>query len=446
VAGGASAYEEADAAVMAEGEWAGEVQQVCRDGRVIWVDSRWTLVRDAAGVAKSVMVFNADVTAKKQMEEQFLRSQRLESIGTLAGGIAHDLNNQLLPIIMSIDLLKLSIRDERLCAILDCIACSANRSAGIVRQVLAFSRGVNGERQTVTPQAVVEEIREIVAGTFPKDITFAAEFATGIGGFVADPTQVHQVLLNLCVNARDAMPNGGRLQIKVEAVDIKDGPQRGELQSKPGRYIMFRVSDTGAGIPAELRDKIFDPFFTTKEIGKGTGLGLASVMSIVTNHGGFVTFESSVGRGTCFVAHFPLGQETALAPQEETAPPLGGKGQTVLLVDDEDEVRAITRHALETFGYRVITANNGAEAVSAYQAQADEISVVLTDLMMPVMSGGAAIEAIRRLNPDARIIAATGLRAAADSLKDVEVLTKPYTASTVLSAIDRVLKSEKAAA
>ena len=440
-----AAYELAMAAVLGKGEWCGELQQVTKTGAFILIEARWTLVRDEAGRPQAVLAINCDITEKKKMEEQFLRAQRMESIGTLAGGIAHDLNNVLAPILMSIDLLRMTSRDERAKSVLSTIETSARRGADMVKQILSFARGVEGKRMVINVRHIIQDMQHLVQDTFPKEIVFRSELDAELPLFAGDHTQVHQVLLNLCVNARDAMPKGGTLIVAATTLEVDDNYAGMTPGSIPGRYLMIKVTDTGTGIPPEVVNKIFDPFFTTKEQGKGTGLGLSTVLSIVKSHGGFLNVYSEPGNGSTFSICFPA-METAegeVAKVEEDTHPRGN-GELILIVDDEAAVRAITQQTLESYGYRVSVAADGTEAVALYSMHRIEIAAVVTDMMMPVMGGQATIQVLQLLDPEVKIIAASGLanegsaaRATAMGVK--HFLPKPFTAQTILTALREVL-------
>jgi PAS domain S-box-containing protein len=438
------AYEKAVETVVRQGEWRGEIQQINRDGVPILIEARWTLVRDADGRPKSILAINTDITEKKRLEQQYLRVQRMESIGTLAGGIAHDLNNVLAPILMSIDLLRLTSRDERSRSMLSTIETSARRGADMVQQILSFARGVEGQRVMINPRLIIEEIQHLVQDTFPKNILFQADLPAELPSFLGDHTQVHQILLNLCVNARDAMPDGGTLAVSARSVTLDEQYAAMHESAKPGDYITIKVTDTGTGIPPKVLEKIFDPFFTTKEVGKGTGLGLSTVLAIVKSHDGFLHVYSEPGRGTTFTVWFPASGATpdGPAPCEEMHP--RGRGELILVVDDEAAVRTITQQTLEAFGYRVLVAADGAEAVTLYTQHQAEVAAVLTDMMMPIMDGPATIQVLRHMNPTLKIIAASGLandsgaaRAAGMGVK--QFLPKPYTAQTVLTTLRQTL-------
>ncbi|MEN3942980.1 response regulator [Prosthecobacter sp. SYSU 5D2] len=436
-------FAEATAAVLKNGEWTGELAQSARDGSDVLVESRWTLVRDAEGQPRAVMCINTDILEKKRMESHFLRSQRIESIGTLAGGIAHDLNNVLLPILLSIDLLRRSVQDPHLLGILTSIEGSAKRGASMVQQVLSFARGMDGERHKLDARTVIQDISHFVQEAFPKNIAFRTEMAGDLPGFMGDATQVHQVLLNLCLNARDAMPEGGTLTLQAHTVSLEETAALAGASIKGGAYLVFQITDTGTGISEEVKDKIFDPFFTTKDFGKGTGLGLSTVMAIVKSHGGFITVSSKPGDGTSFHAHFPAEplSKSQPAPALSTDRPRG-QGQLILLADDEDSVRFITQQTLQAYGYRVLAAADGSEAVAHYAEHQQEIDLVLTDMMMPVMDGTETIKILKKINPAVKIIAASGFTtdaAKVSALGANHYLHKPYSTATLLSVLEQVL-------
>ena len=440
-------FAEVRKAVIQNEKWQGEIRQTRRDGAEIVVESRWTLVRDEKGQPNSILVINTDVTEKKRMEAQFLRAQRMESIGTLAGGIAHDLNNVLSPILMAIDMLQLRSTDEASKKWLDVLRTNAERGADMVRQVLSFARGVEGERVALQPKHLIKEIVKILRETLPKSIEISFQIPNNLWILSVDATQMHQVLMNLCVNARDAMPEGGSISIKAENAVVDENYAQMHLEAKPGRFVMITVSDTGAGMSPETQNRIFEPFFTTKEMTKGTGLGLSTVLTIVKSHGGFVNVYSEMHKGSQFTVYIPAvdmpGAVDAAALQTDL--PLG-HGEMILVVDDEESIREITRGTLETFGYRVLTASDGTEALALYADKKNEIAAVLTDMVMPFMDGPATIRALQRMNPEVRIIAASGLgaghRAGEGALEHVSVfLNKPYTAEKLLKTLAQVLKN-----
>jgi PAS domain S-box-containing protein len=441
-----SQLQEAQDAVLEHGEWSGEVRQKRRDGSEIIVSSRWTLVRDENQQATAILVINTDVTEKKKMEAQFLRAQRMESIGTLAGGIAHDLNNVLSPILMSIDMLNLKTKDPDSKKWLQVLRSNAERGSSMVRQVLSFARGVEGERVALQPKHLVKEIVKILRETLPKSIEISFQIPNDLWMISADATQMHQVLMNLCVNARDAMPEGGAIFIKAENSFVDENYARMHIEAKAGRFVVVTVSDTGPGMTPEVQGRIFEPFFTTKEMSKGTGLGLSTALTIVKSHGGFINVYSEPHKGSQFTLYIPALEAPGIDEdrQVQTALPTG-RGELILVVDDESSIREITRGTLETFGYRVLTAADGTEALAIYADKKHDIAVVLTDMVMPFMDGPATIRALLRMNPSVKIIAASGLATGQNPgegpLEGVQVfLSKPYTAEKLLTALAELLK------
>jgi len=431
--------------MLTKGEWSGELQKVARDGRKLTVEARWTLVRDSAGNPDTILAIATDVTEKKKIEAQFLRAQRMESIGTLASGIAHDLNNILAPIMMSIEVLKTTSKDPQTLGVLETLETCSQRGADIVRQVLSFGRGLEGHNIEIQPKHLLNDITRIIRDTFPKDIQLKFSTAPDAWTMRGDPTQLHQILLNLCLNARDAMPHGGKLTINIENQTLDGHDAAMNAGAKTGAYLVINVSDTGTGIPKDIIDKIFDPFFTTKEIGKGTGLGLSTVQGIVKGHGGFLNVYSEPGKGTTFRLYFPAITATDGDEKQDVQACLPrGDGETVLVIDDETSVLSLAGQTLEAFGYRALTANNGAAAVALYAQNKGKIAVVLTDMMMPIMDGRATIHALQQLNPAVKIIAASGLHTNADVARATAggvkyFITKPYTAEALLVIIRKVL-------
>jgi PAS domain S-box-containing protein len=402
------------------------------------------------GESHLLLIFN-DVTEKKRLEAQFLRSQRMESIGTLAGGIAHDLNNVLTPLLFSVQILKEKVFDDEGQQILDTLETNVRRGASLVKQVLAFGRGVKSDRVLLQVKNIAREIEHIVQETFPKSVQFRLEAATDIWTVSCDPTQIHQVLLNLCVNARDAMPDGGKLSLRLNNIMVDAAHAAMNLDARPGPYVVISVEDTGTGISRENQERIFEPFFTTKDPGKGTGLGLSTTLAIVKSHGGFIHCYSEPGKGSTFKVYLPADDKSAAmesAPTEQLQLPRGN-GELVLVVDDEAPIREIARQMLERFGYRVLLAVNGAEAVQLYTSRQNEIAVVITDMAMPVMDGHATIAALQAINPKVKVIGSSGLdmndgatRAVNDAIR--HFIPKPYTAESMLNILDEALRENPA--
>lgn len=392
-----------------------------------------------------------DITEQKKQEARALRAQRMESIGTLASGIAHDLNNVLAPIMMAVETLKRKLTDPQSQQMLTMLANSTQRGADIVKQVLSFARGVEGKRVELQPKHVLLEVEKIARETFPKSIEIVRRIPNNLWIVAADATQLHQVFMNLCINARDAMPAGGRLTLAAENLFLDEKSAKAYPGAKPGEHVVVTVTDTGLGIPANLLGKIFDPFFTTKEIGKGTGLGLATVAGIVKGHGGVVSVESEVGKGSRFKVYLPKAAGQAAIPDRKVAPDLPpGHGEMILVVDDEAAICESVRRALESNGFRVITVHDGTEAVAAYVQHQEEVKLVLTDMMMPFMDGVATIRTLRKINPKVKIIACGGLVddvncASLDATVGLKVqafLQKPFDEDKLLRAIHDALATQ----
>lgn len=433
--------------LMSDNEWQGELNQVTKTGQNITVESRWTLVRDDDGEPKFILVVNTDVTAKKQLEAQFFRAQRLESIGTLASGIAHDLNNILTPVLTTAQLLQMKPGnlDERSLHMLKILETNARRGAEIIKQVLSFARGVEGNDTVLQTGHLIREIQQIIQETFPKSIELEVDVPQDLWTVIGNATQLHQVLMNLCVNARDAMPQGGLLSISAENLTLDRNYTRTNLEAKEGQYIAITVVDHGAGIAPELLDRIFEPFFTSKDVGKGTGLGLSTALGIIKSHRGFITVSSTPGQGTQFKIFLPA--VTAVNSAEVLDPEvLMGHQELILVVDDELMVREVTKASLETYQYRALTACDGVEAIALYAQQQRDIDLVIVDMMMPTMDGTTTIRILQKLNPQVKVIAVSGLPHSSSESSTVAplgiqgFLPKPYTVEDLVKAVHDALQ------
>ena len=439
-------FRKAKEQLLLTGQWVGEATHRTKSGQILTTSSRWTLVRDAQGRPESVLAINTDLTEHKRTEALFLRAQRLESIGQLAGGIAHDLNNILAPMMMIAPILRDQITDPDTHAMLTTLESNAQRGADIVRQILLFARGIESTKVPLQTRHLLRDCARMIQETFPKNITIQSSFASDLWLVQADATQLHQVVMNLTVNARDAMPHGGTLTLGAENCLLDDLMASQVPHAKAGPYVLWRVSDTGQGIAPDILDRIFDPFFTTKEPGKGTGLGLSTALGIVRNHDGFIQVASELGRGTEFQVYFPgLRHATALLEPQAPVPSLG-QGELILVVDDEQSVREATLKTLERKGYRGLAACDGVEAVALFGQHRAEIKLVLTDLMMPKLDGLGAIRILKRIEPTLRIIACSGVAdqdhsAALHALGVTEFLEKPFSAQRLLAALESVLRT-----
>jgi two-component system, cell cycle sensor histidine kinase and response regulator CckA len=432
--------------LLEQGSWSGELQQTTKAGKPLIVFSGWTLLRDEQGQPKKVLTINADLTKNKELEANFLRAQRLESVGALASGIAHDLNNILTPMLMIAPLLRDTVPDADSRAMLDTVESCAQRGADIIKQLLTFARGTPGTRVSMPIKHLLSDMNQIIRETFPRDIEPRVGAAKDLWLVLGDATQLHQALMNLCVNARDAMPDGGTLTVEAKNVTVDEAFAAMTPFAKPGLYVCVRVADTGTGIAPKDLDRIFDPFFTTKGVGKGTGLGLATVLGIVRGHEGFVRVDSQLRRGTTFELYFPASPQAQ--PPHLTgpkAPSQRGQGELILVVDDEVAVRDSLRRTLETHGYRVVTAAQGTEGLAAFSQHRAEVRAVLTDMMMPFMNGPVMIKALRALDPRLLILGMTGLpeQKSIKGLEDLDLplmLTKPFTGDELLRVLRDALQ------
>ncbi|PSQ76995.1 MAG: hybrid sensor histidine kinase/response regulator [Bacteroidetes bacterium QH_8_67_23] len=444
-----NALEEAWDAVLAEGHWSGELKQEDADGDVLVVKSRWTLVHDDAGEPEAVLVINTDITERKRLERQALRSQRMESIGRLVGGIAHDLGNLLVPIQLGVSVLRdcYPDRDERAERSLRMIEKSAERGSDMVERVLSFARGVDGERRPLDLTGIVEEVEQLVEESFPSEIVFEDHLLDDLPPVRGDATQLQQVLVNLSVNARDAMPDGGRLTLRARAVHLTEEDVRLLPDgAAPGDYVRICVEDTGEGIPPDALDKVFEPFFSTKD--DGTGLGLSTVYSIVTSHGGFINVQSEEGDGTCFDVFLPASDEAPVAEEKARANGTPARGVTrderderVLVVDDEALIRESAETVLETCGYAPLTAADLDEALHLFEAH--DVGAVLTGVSLDGTDGLETVRAFKERGASVPVIVCSGR---ADSQIEEareagaeQFLAKPFDTEDLRETLDDVL-------
>lgn len=425
------------------GEWFGELEQITREGRQLTVSSRCTLIRDETGAPRSLLFINTDVTEKKRLEREFYRAQRADSIGLLAAGMAHDLNNAFAPILMGLQLLQRQRQNPDTRRMLAVMESNTQRGAEMVRQVLLFSRGDANDRQVLALGRLLREVEQMIRQTFSKAINLAVLAPPDLWPVRGNATQIHQVLLNLCVNARDAMPDGGELTLAADNVEL-DGAEAGQIpQAVPGRYVMLLVADSGSGIPPELRSQIFEPFFTTKPAGHGTGLGLSTVARIVGQHGGFVQVKSEPGQGTTFEIYLPAATAVPEAGTTHIPPAASGRGQgeLILVADDEQAVREMIVLTLEDQGYRVIAAANGAEAVAKFEAHAAAVRLALVDTDMPVMNGPQTVVALHAHNPQLPVVLMSGELTSEARPQVADILAKPFPLEQLLTLVRRVLET-----
>lgn len=441
--------DELRAQIEKTGEWKKEIRRTTKDNKTLIVEARWTLIKNEQGQPDYILIIETDITEQKRAEEHLLRAQRMESIGTLAGGIAHDLNNILSPILMGVDMIESNGADPNSAKWLTMVRENAERGAELVKQVLTFARGLEGERISVQVRHVVKDLVNVLKETLPKSITLKYDLATDLPAISADPTQIHQVLMNICLNARDAMPTGGIMRIGIQTTHIDDNYVRLNPDAEAGNYVLITIEDTGFGMTEETKSRIFDPFFTTKEIGRGTGLGLSTATTIVNSHGGFINVYSELGKGTKFSIYLPtIETQTADLLEARDSKHPKGNDELILIVDDEDNILQITAATLEKYGYRTLTASDGAEGLAQFVQNKDEIVAILTDISMPLMDGPAMISALRKIDATTRIIAMSGLMnpgqiAQLENFRIEGFLTKPFTAEKLLTTLAGALHDGK---
>jgi two-component system, cell cycle sensor histidine kinase and response regulator CckA len=428
---------------LSQGEWSGELQRSTKSGKSIIVASHWYRIAATNVAPQSILMIDSDVTKHKLLERQFLRAQRLENLGTLASGIAHDLNNILTPIVAITELLPLRLKnlDDRTQRLLTTLAENSKRGRELVAQILTFARGGDGEHTIIQPRHLLAEVIQITRQTFPRSIEISLQIEnSNLWTLAADCTQLHQVLINLCVNARDAMPEGGELTIKAENIILNDQYPKLHPEAQGGAYVAITVADTGIGIPLELLERVFEPFFTTKPIGKGTGLGLSTVQTIVNNHQGFVDVDSQVGQGTQFRFYLPAIDQVIADQPASLSPDLTGKGELILIVDDEPSIREILGATIESHGYQSITARDGQQAIELYAQHHQQIHTILLDYMMPGGNPDQTIAQLHSIDPHVRTILMSGLSAAEITAGNhgqsiQSFLAKPFSTQDLLQAL-----------
>ena len=427
-----------------------EIQMICKEGDHVSAIISSVPIMDGERY-KGSFAMVTDITEKKRMETQLLHQQKMESIGTMAGGIAHDFNNILTGVLGYASLLKHRLRGQaETKRFIEIIETSSLRAADLVRQLLAFSRGTQPEDlQVVYPNRVIRETNRLLESSLGKDLQVELDLHQGLPPIAANSTQVQQAVLNLCLNARDAMPNGGNITISSAAVDLDGKPSSHykDLAAEPGQYVRIRVADNGIGISQGDLDKIFDPFFTTKEVGKGSGLGLAMVYGIVQNSRGYVYVESDQGKGTVFDLLFRVAKHKDRQQSlRRSTPGLAGE-ETVLLVDDEPMVRDLGNEILRSYGYQVVLACDGLEALEIYESRGADIDLVVLDLLMPKLGGKDTLTGLRKLNPAAKVIICSGYGFRENGLQQlmasgVNLVRKPFKPEELVSAVRQVLDGE----
>jgi PAS domain S-box-containing protein len=441
-------YRNAKQATLVKGEWHGELKQLTKNRDEIIVESRWTLIRE--GEYSFMLIVNSDITEKKQLETQFLRAQRMESIGALAGGIAHDLNNILTPILTSVQILEMRVGDdEKNAKVLRIIENNVTRGVKMIKHILAFARGGEPELRVVYPNELIDEVALFIRNTFPTNIRVVVSSKDDIAAIMGDYTQLYQVLVNLSVNAQDAMPNGGTLKLSAENVRLTESDARKILEAKPGDYVCLTVEDNGVGIPKELITQIFEPFFTTKPSARGSGLGLPTALGIIRRHRGFIAVDSTPGTSTAFKVYFPvIEKKDPASPPDNYELYQGNHNEIVLMVDDDDGVVEIAKMALTECGYKVLIAENGVNGLSLFQQNYPDVKIIITDMMMPEMDGNEMIERIHAIDPKVPIIATSGFVDNEAVMSFIEkrqlpFLQKPYKLEDLLGKVRELLNKSR---
>ncbi|MFN3396376.1 MAG: ATP-binding protein [Thermodesulfovibrionales bacterium] len=383
---------------------------------------------------------------KERIREHLLQAQKMEAIGTLAGGIAHDFNNMLQGILGYASLLKLKISEtDPIYRPLDVIERTAERAAELTRQLLGYARKGKFLVETLNLNNLVGEVMKIITRTFDRAIEIKTRLSDDIWSIEGDKSQIENVILNLCVNARDAMPTGGILTIETYNKEVLEG-EFPFSWAIPGRYAVIKVTDTGTGMDEEVKKHIFEPFFTTKGIGKGTGMGLAMVYGVVKNHNGFITVDSEPGKGSIFTIYLPASETKTEEKMEEIRTPVTGTG-TILIIDDEEAIRNLLSDSLSGLGYNTIEASNGREAINFYLSNKDKIDLVILDLIMPVMGGEETLIRLKEINPNVKLLIAIGY-GVSETLKDVlrdkginGFINKPFNIAEISEMIKTVLST-----
>ncbi|MCL4524653.1 MAG: PAS domain S-box protein [Acidobacteria bacterium] len=422
-----------------------EVEWRRKDGKSVFVRLTGRAQRSASGEIEYFEDFVENVTERLAFERQFYAAQKFEAIGHLAGGIAHDFNNVLGAIMGWAELCQDSAAENpRLQKGLRVIIEQANHAVGLTRQLLAFARRQHMEPRVINLNNSVQEVCSLLGSVIGRDIELKTQLAPNLCPTLADPTHVEQVLMNLCVNARDAMPHGGQLNIETKNADVDESYCRHHPYALPGQYVQLSVSDTGVGMDAAILDHIFEPFFTTKGQGKGTGLGLATVYGIAKQHGGFIHAYSEVGQGTTFHVYFPVSQGAPEPEGKESPSPLRGGSETILLAEDNENLAELSRAALEAMGYSVLHARDGEEAVALFGLHRDRIALLVCDVVMPKLNGPDAYAKMRAIRDDVRVLFISGHSFDFHSLRSfvesgAELLQKPFSKKALLVKVRDIL-------
>lgn len=435
--------------VQSGNTWSGRIINKKKDGTLYHEDATISPVRDASGKITNFVSVQRNITENLELTKQLFQSQKMEAVGTLAGGIAHDFNN-LLTIVLGYSEILLTDRDEQDPAYADLkrINQAGQKGAELVQRILAFSRKSEVKLRPLNLNQQIDQLRKMLARTIPKMIEIELKLVEGLHPVNADPTQMDQVLMNLALNARDAMSDRGTLTIETANVTLDDEYTWKHLGMGPGEYVLLSVSDTGCGMDKETVEHIFEPFFTTKEAGKGTGLGLAMVYGIITQHGGQIRCYSEPAHGTSFRIYLPALEPEKEASEIQDRAAMPGRGtETILLVDDEEFVRDLGKRILASSGYTVLTAVDGAQALEVYRKERNRISLIILDLIMPEMGGTQCLQEILRIDPKAKVLIASGFALTGRTKEPLDMgavgfVGKPYNIREVLRTVRDILDSE----
>jgi PAS domain S-box-containing protein len=426
--------------------WFSERQMLTKDGKWRWLQINNVVLRDSEGRATAVASLGADVTEHRALQEQYLQSQKLESLGTLAGGVAHDFNNLLTVINGYSDIVLDSLGEQdAVRPKIDQIRKAGARAAELTQQLLAFSRRQISQPRPLDLNRMIDESAAMFRTLLGEDIELTIDLGESLGQVLADSGQIHRVFMNLLANARDAMPDGGKLAIRTMSVAISAGSLAEHPEVIPGPYVLLVVSDTGMGIDEQTRVHLFEPFFTTKGPGKGTGLGLPTVYGIVKQSGGWIWVSSEVSKGTTFTIYLPrIEAEAATAAEKPPAAAKGGNNQTVLVVEDQDAVRRLAASILKSAGYRVLSAADGSEALALEAQHHGPINLALTDVVLPGMTGKQLADRLKVVRPEIKVLFTSGYprdviadRGVVD--RDVAYLAKPYSPEELAAKVREVL-------
>ncbi len=449
----AAFYRDLWAMITAGRAWRGRMHNRRKDGSLYTENCCITPLRDERGALTHFVAVKRDISHELQLEEQLVQSRKMEAVGRLAGGIAHDFNNILQVITGNVSMAAMDAPPGHpVHGSLDEISRASQRAVNLVQQLLAFSRRQELRLRPAELGALIHDTARMIRRLIGEDITLVLAPAAGPLTARVDPGRIEQVLLNLCVNARDAMPDGGRISIEMELCDLAEGDCLGRPDATPGRYVVVSVSDEGIGIPQEIQHRIFEPFFSTKEVGRGTGLGLATVYAIVRQHGGFINLQSEVGCGTTFRFHLPHAPEAVAEASPESGPDLAslqGRGETILFAEDDEQVLVIAQRVLGQAGYRVLAARDGSEALAIHAAHRGPIHLAILDVVMPQRNGRQTHDELRRRDPRLPVLFATGYsyHHLQDGLiEQSQVLRKPFAPHELLGRVRQVRDAQVAAA